>query len=101
MKEKDSINKVIEFINLYSFENNNTQLKLLQNQLNIYESHIELLKNNKIEQHKEEIKKYENKINELYLQIGEILTINERLYKNIEKIHKIYRTSCNNLVQCS
>lgn len=40
-------------------------------QLHFYNSLI-------IEQHKEEIIKYENKINDLYLKISEELTINER-----------------------
>lgn len=71
------VSKVMDLCLFHSIEESDSYLKFLDNQIKVYQSHLELLKDTKpfffqkkkLKEHNKKIEEYEKKINEIYLKI--------------------------------
>lgn len=92
--DNELVTKVIDLCLLNSIEESKLYLKFLDNQINLYQSHIDFLENTKpyffqkkkLEEHNKEIEKYENKIRDIYIkieqEIDKIEKCNTVIYSN-------------------
>lgn len=77
--EQELLNKVIDLCLTHGIKESELYLKALDNQIKVYQNHIEFLENTKpwffqkekLKEHNKEIELYENKIYETYMKMND------------------------------
>ncbi len=94
--DKDLVNKILDFCLKHEIECSNLYLKMLGNQIKIYQTEINYLKNTKplffqkkkLKEHNKKIEEYEQKIFNAYNSIGEEVDLIFEMQNSIDNTSK-------------
>lgn len=90
-EDNELFEKILELNIKYAIEDSNINMRMIDNRIKFYQSLINHLEDNKpfffqkekLIEYNNKKEEYENKISELYIQLGEECEMIEKLYSNI------------------